>query len=326
MRRKLRSHRTYASGLSLSRRLGCLAIAAFGVVGVGEALAGVTDFSAQGYRYTSDFGGVGDNQQEGFAADCPSGEPLVGGGAHASGPFADATQVNTSRPFDDDDADGREDDLWSAYIDNVNSGDGGRTGTSFAICDKRRKTGDYRYVESAVLPALDTGLTGDRVRCPKGEPAVGGGVRSSGFLNDEMWVGASYPWDSGDEGTKEDDGWYAAVHNQTTGSPGQTIIIYAICDKRRQTGAYRYRRSSEVPSTEGTQVVGVVTCRAGEPTVGGGVLSSGGFAERMFVNSSYPWDSEDDGGASEDGWEARVDDRAGGGVTNYIVAFAICKR
>ena len=307
--------------------IGGVLLAAGLVVPTGASAAALrgpaTDVSAKGYRYVSDSFPVADNDQEANAVSCPGDEPVVGGGVSTEAPYDYAVVVNTSRPFDDD-LDGRLDDGWIAYVDNINSGDPmGSTFRTYAICDKRAEENDYRYKTSAPTAAPEGQQSGVAAYCPKEEPVVSGGSSSSGSINDEMHVNTTQPLDTEDSGARPEDGWIAYVDNVNVGNPKQVISAFAICDKRRRTNAYAYKTHAETaPDEEQTQ--SPAQCGGTTRLVAGGMRSSGVFTQRMRATSSYPTDAG--GTIAPETWIAKIDNFAGGGNFQSLTSFAICRK
>jgi hypothetical protein len=179
----------------------------------------------------------------------------------------------------------------------------------------------YRYKDKgAQSPEGAQGFA--TVHCPQGEPLVGGGVASSGGFSDHMLVNGSEPIDTDSDGDV-DNGWRAYVDNLAGGEPAQNIIAHAICDRRAKPDSYRYKEK-QVDSPEGSLAGARAKCPRGEPLVGGGVHTSGMFADGMRISSSAPDDVNLDGDA--DSWTARVQNAPGGRSGQRIVAFAICDR
>jgi hypothetical protein len=287
------------------------------------ALAGgtVSQISDGGYRYVSVTDTIADNLQKGNEAICPGDEPVVGGGASVFGDaYSSRGEINTSNPYDDD-GDNKRDDGWEAFIDNINSGDSGITFTVYAVCDKRAAETDYRYRLAPPVSSPEGSQTPSTVLCPGGEAVTAGGVRSSGFLNDEMHVNTLRPEDGADSDRRLDDGFIAWVDNEMVGSPGQQFTAFAICDKRRPDSAYAYRRAND-DSPESNSVVLGRTCKAGERIVGGGMRSSGAYADRMFATSAYPFPLL----GSQHSYVAAVNNLNGGVAGQTVSAYAICRR
>jgi hypothetical protein len=109
---------------------------------------------------------VGAHRGGAAKADCPAGTRAVGGGERLAGPSADA-RLNSSAPFDDDDANSLPDDGWRARM--FNGGGQVRTLSAFALC--RAEHIDYLGPSDFNLTTSDpVGLgTGE---CPQTEHAV----------------------------------------------------------------------------------------------------------------------------------------------------------
>lgn len=299
--------------------VGALAATAFAA----PADAKRADVSAKGYRYVSVSDAVADNAQEGTQALCPGDEPVVSGGVFADAGYEQRVEVNTSRPYDDD-ADERTDDGWIAYVQNLNSGDPPTSPyTVYAICDKRAEERDYRYKASASVPSPEGSQVGVAMDCPNDEPALGGGVSSSGFLNDEMALNTARPFDDGDKGKRMDDGWSIYVDNNNVGNFNQFIVGFVVCDKAHGPGQYAY---NDQPTTidDGTQNTIAAQCGGGTSLVGGGLRSSGDYSQRMFAVANYP--SDNGGTVQPETWQAGVNNVSGGGNFQSITSYAVCRK
>lgn len=282
------------------------------------------EVSAKGYRYVSVLDSVDENSQVGTEAICPDDEPVVSGGVFADAGYGPRVEINTSRPYDDD-ADERLDDGWIAYVQNLNGGDPPTVPpyTVYAICDKRADEKDYRYKASASVSSPEGTQVGVAMNCPNDEPGVGGGVSSSGFLNDEMALNTARPFDDGDKGQRMDDGWSIYVDNNNVGTAGQFIVGYGICDKARGPGDYTY---NDQPTTvdDGTQQTIASQCGGGTSLVGGGIRSSGDYTQRMYAVANHPFDAG--GTLQPETWQAGLNNVTGGGNFQSITSYAVCRK
>ena len=300
-----------------------LAMAGFVPGASGAERRGPTDVSAGGYRYVSDNVGVSDNTQEGQEVVCPGDEPVVGGGALTNSTFAQRVEINTSRPYDAD-ADDRLDDGWIAYVDNINSSDViGVSLAVFAICDKRAEESDYRYVTRPQVDSPEGSQTGAKANCPGKEPVTGGGVSSSGFLNDEMRINTTQPFDDGDAKEVPEDGWITYVDNEMVGAFDQFIVPFAICDKRRAPSSYKYKQFAQL-APDDTQTETGVECPASARLVSGGLRSSGAYDQRMIAVKTHPHDTSGD--SKPDSWIAAINNLSGGGNFQTVTALAVCRK
>lgn len=153
-------------------------------------------------------------------ASCPEGDAAVGGGASITGDVA-AFSLNDSYPVDDlSDTDTVPDDGWRVHLDYA--GQGGDNVTYSVMC-----LGDtppaYR---SKVVTVPASGSVKTQALCPKGRPAVGGGVFVTGTA-DKSHLVASRPWDSGDAGKVPEDGWRGGVVNDS--GEALSMTVHAIC-------------------------------------------------------------------------------------------------
>lgn len=78
-------------------------------------------------------------------------------------------------------------------------------------------------------PALAQTVAG--VRCPKKTQVTGGGVLSGSRTRGQQVVNSSLPIDLGDSNKTDDDGWAAAVENNT--AQALQFGVYAICSPNR---------------------------------------------------------------------------------------------
>ncbi len=308
-------------GRTNARRLPMLAVAAV-VLTLGAPPASA-DVSAKGLRYVSVADSVDDNSQEGTQAICPNDEPVISGGVFADAGYEPRVEINTTRPYDDD-GDERLDDGWIAYVQNLNGGSPPNASyTVFAICDKRAKESDYRYKSSATIPAPEGSQVGVAVNCPNDEPGVGGGVSSSGFLNDEMALNTARPFDDGDKGSRMDDGWSVYVDNNNVGTAGQFMVGFGICDRDRSPSSYAYNDQSTTID-DMTQKSIPAQCGGDTSLVGGGLRSSGDYSQRMYAVATYFSDS---GGTTQpETWQVGVNNVTGGGSFQSITSYAVCRK
>jgi hypothetical protein len=292
-------------------------------VGLLAAAPAAADVSAKGLRYVSVTDSVEDNSQEGTQAICPNNEPVISGGVFADAGYEPRVEINTTRPYDDD-GDERLDDGWIAYVQNLNGGNPPSASyTVFAICDKKAKESDYRYKASATVPAPEGSQVGVPMNCPNDEPGVGGGVSSSGFLNDEMALNTARPFDDGDSGKRMDDGWSVYVDNNNVGSAGQFVVGFVICDRAHSPKSYAYSDQS-TSIDDMTQEVIPAQCGGDTSLVGGGLRSSGDYTQRMYAVANY---FSDNGGTTQpETWQAGVNNVTGGGSFQSLTSYAVCRK
>ena len=254
---------------------------------------------------------------------CPGNEPVISGGVFADAGYEPRVEINTTRPYDDD-GDERLDDGWIAYVQNLNGGNPPSAPyTVFAVCDKRAKEADYRYKASASVPAPEGSQVGVAVDCPNDEPGVGGGLSSSGFLNDEMALNTARPFDDGDAGKRMDDGWSVYVDNNNVGFSGQFMVGFVICDRNRAPSNYVYNDQSTTID-DATQKIIPAQCGGDTSLVGGGLRSSGDYTQRMFAVANY---FSDNGGTLQpETWQAGVNNATGGGSFQSLTSYAVCRK
>jgi hypothetical protein len=118
---------------------------------------------------------------------CPPRMPRVISGGNSANTIPPT--INTSKPFDDPDNNGKPDDGWKIRVDVPESGY--KTIREYAICAKAHT----KYVHKGFgLP--DDNEYGDMAFCPSGTFAWGGGEAAVGGLGD-MAVNSLYPFGSG---------------------------------------------------------------------------------------------------------------------------------
>ena len=293
-----------------------------------SAGAGAETSSAGGYSYSEKTIGAPDGRTSGARLACPGSRPVVGGGVDSNGGFENAMSIHSTRPFDGADSGRAEDDGWLGSVDRSDFRSESKAVTIYAICDSRRRSSAYSYTKRTATAAEGKQTTAS-VACPRGQPAISGGVASIGGHDERIWVHSSRPYDGPDADRNEDDGWRATVDNVgSTAEFGNRFTTYVICDRRRTRSAYRYTKKSVIAPEE-RQLRTDLPCATGSPAVGGGVHSSGGYDEKMFVNTSRPFDGTDADTAEDDGWRVAVDN--GEGVVpesrgNRLTVYAICDR
>lgn len=156
----------------------------------------------------------------------------------------------------------------------------------------------YWKDSTAVSPPGNGNLS---VSCPPGTKVSGGGWGQSG-LSGEM--NDSFPLSN--------DGWAANV----LFDPSGTLDVYAICN-----GGARSFVDAERQLEAGKTQKLKVKCPGGKHLMGGGAVIFGAIADAR-LNSSYPYDSKDQGSKPDDGWRARGVNLSGDDFTFQV--FAIC--
>jgi hypothetical protein len=293
------------TGPILSRRQ----IAASLVAGVAVALgaAGVASGGGGQFFYT-DANTTVPNDTQGTTSQGCQDSPVVGGGVYMSGSDL-GTEVNSSYPYDDNDANMRPDDGWKGY--GINDGSGvTQSMRVHLICPS---AGSYVYRDRLFEFAPNSHRTG-RQSCPGDTALAGGGVYTAGGgLDDELI--ATFPFDDGDPGRKPDDGWSGT---SITDDGVGFLRVVAICSASRK---FRYvqRSTSGAPQDQFTVRV---PCRDNEYVVGGGarVSKPGPKAE---IASLHPFDDNDAGSTPEDGYQGWANNESTT-AERKLTAFAVC--
>lgn len=278
--------------------------------------------AAQGegrYRVKMKTTTIAEDQQSGERVLCPGNEPVVSGGGFTNASLNARVELNTSNPLAAD-VDGKVNDGWEVFYDNVDSNGSEAKFTVYAICDKKAKESDYRYVISEPVPSPEEQQVGGLAECPNGEPAVGGGVRSSGFLPDEMHASTLAPAQTNSMDGPFDS-WLALVFNASGGTADQSFNVYAICDKKTKASKYAYRANFG-DTSDFSRASTTAKCQRKESLVGGGAGSGSSTEDRALLTTSAPVTRK--GKATR--WRATVNDIAGGASSVRFGAIAICRK
>ena len=173
-------------------------------------------------------------------------------------------------------------------------------------------TGPLTYISDESAPVVPPGQTGPvTAQCPAGTNVVGGGARIPGFGADAH---LNAFWPNTTEGPRGGFGVY--MWNQS--GPNKTAISHATC----LDGPKAKLRSREGETESAPDAVALkARCKGSEHVSGGGAYVNG-LVDEAFVNSSHPIDGGDPGGAPDDGWRVRVQNRAGFG--KGVTAWALC--
>jgi hypothetical protein len=172
--------------------------------------------------------------------------------------------------------------------------------------------GGLTYVSDETAPVPPPGQAGLHIaQCPPGTKLLGGGARIPGFGADAH-LNVMSPTTV--EGTRGGFGLY--FWNQS--GAAKTAIAHATCG---QGPASSLRVESDETGSAPDALTLKAPCKDGESVSGGGVYL-GGAVNEAFVNSSYPFDGGDPGNKPDDGWKARVQNRAGLG--KLVTTYAVC--
>ena len=175
----------------------------------------------QGLAYRSDAVTMQPGEAGRLTLACPGDSAVLGGGAGGAGID---TWVNTSRPYDDGDANSKPDDGWKVRGYN----DSGLTVDfdGHAVCTDRG-VGDLHYRTNDLNNVGAPSGAGALAPCGEAEAVTGGGISISGRAS-QAWIAFTHPSDDkGDPGTMPEDGWDLTAFNNTGADKDMTV--YAIC-------------------------------------------------------------------------------------------------
>ncbi len=160
--------------------------------------------------------------------------------------------------------------------------------------------------------------------CPNDEPAVGGGLSSSGFLNDEMALNTARPFDDGDKGKRMDDGWSIYVDNNNVGMPDQFMVGFVVCDKARPPGDYDYSDQSTTVD-DGTQNIDPRPSAAAAPASSvAGCAPAATTRSGCSPSRTIPFDAG--GTLQPETWQAGINNATGGGNFQSVTSYAVCRQ
>lgn len=235
-----------------------------------------------------------------FAAPCPRGTHVYGGGERIK--HADATAnspyVAHAFPYDSRDRDSRPDDGWRATTWVL----GENTVHVYAICARPLP----RYSQSAWT--VDPGVRKlIYVNCPAGYAVVGGGSPGAGATIET----SSWPFDGGTAGND-----YWELYSDNYSSRSQTVTAIAICAK---LDAVYPGTSGPVPPV--TYAADSTFCPGDHPHVlGGGAVSADAHwgAARAVISAPFGF-----GGPAADGWSITLYNGLAPDTYTYAL-YAVC--
>jgi hypothetical protein len=163
-----------------------------------------------------------------------------------------------------------------------------------------------------ILPPAASDL--EIAQCPDGTQLVGGATEISGQGTDAHLNGLFPTTTDGDAGGFGGFFWAAS-------GDAKVMFADATCATSGPKAAFRPRTGETESAPDAVSVK--AKCKRGESVSGGGAFVSPPISE-AFVNSSYPIDGRDKGRKPDDGWAARVQNRAGLGKS--VTTYAICSR
>jgi hypothetical protein len=236
-------------------------------------------------------------------AHCGGSWHVFGGGAQPSGPTI-TEQLESTAPFDGDDANGWLDDGWLGGASNLGSVP--QTLKTYAICS--HDAPDYPTITS------DTGGVGGINGAGQGcEPQiVGGGIRPS------TTPGNTHLLETKPLAELTD--WEGSLY-QDAGPADAELEVYAIC-----TGGMDLIERAKTRDAESgpTSAEVSVRCPSGTHVTGGGSdIHADKFqdAAASWLTDTRPFDGNDPGAVPDDGWTARAQLAAGG---DGVSAYAVC--
>jgi len=129
--------------------------------------------------------------------------------------------IGSGRPTDGGDADTRPDDAWQGTAYDTIGGAGGFA--VYAVCVRGLP---LSHVTGAAADVAAGGSRSRTATCPAGTHVVGGGVRTTGPVEDARLV-SSGPFDGPDADAIPDDGWKVTVHDVSANA--HRVTAYAVC-------------------------------------------------------------------------------------------------
>jgi hypothetical protein len=168
--------------------------------------------------------------------------------------------------------------------------------------------GGVKYVSKRIQVDGKSRATGV-ADCPRSTHVLGGGELNGGGYG-SIKLSQSFPEDSGDGGTKPDDGWEVRVRN---GKSHQVPVkVQAICgDTRVQYAKHRFDVPAMTETDERDQ-----SCPANTFAYSGGV--GAGPNSRIYLNSTFPVNPSSTGATA---WGAYVDNPSG---QTKATVYAVC--
>lgn len=166
-----------------------------------------------------------DQTVAGKAVMCPAKTSVVGGGITTTGSDKDLEVVSTF-PLDGPDKKAQPDDGWFGRTSNDSGGD--QESTVFAVCAKLSNL-KYLRTSRTLGPESTSVQNFATVNCPSKSKVTGGGVdlTSGGLPSLDLEVAGTLTSDGPDKGSRADDAWSGAAHNDAT-TAGQ-MTVFAIC-------------------------------------------------------------------------------------------------
>jgi hypothetical protein len=222
-----------------------------------------------------------------ITADCPDGESIMGGGADVVSAQNGGT-LSSLAPVDGPDDDTKLDDAFTmhAYNSTLQAGNA----TVWAMC----APGKTRVV-AVTKPLKRNKTVGLHAACPKGTLVSGGGALASG-LSEEVFLNATQPWDSGDDGKLLDNGWQVKASNVEGAK--KNLTGYALCRPDLTLNPFVSLGVFE----PGSDSSFVQNCANENLSVSGAGAKIGGKGSLTRLSAAYPFDDvSDDGEIPDDG-------------------------
>jgi hypothetical protein len=260
--------------------------------------------SSNGLAYRSATWENADSNNIYAAAYCPGKRVVTGGGGDV-GPTANDAWIIDSGPdfFDAIYVPQSPRKAWTTGVKNTAPPVTDVTG--YAVCAKAR---GLQFIKKTKGVTVQGDTFGVMVRCPSGTSVTGGGFDSEGNI-DETLVTA--PFDSGDRGTKPDDGWRVRI---IAAQDDRQVTARAICSRRLDLA---YRQNSHDLGLGDSLAA---NCPSDAAVTGGGAAVKGNVGRlRQSIPEDRGTDPDD---VPDDRWRSAAN---GGLSTSTWRVFAICK-
>jgi hypothetical protein len=192
-------------------------------------------------------------------------------------------------------------------------------GLTAAVADDNLGTrGGITYMRDGASPTAPA-VSVIEVECPPGADFSGGLANpgTSVYASDlnDTWMA-----DGSDFGAALDDAWFTTVRFPAPADPPlfPNPRVYVICEEVEHLPS-----SFSVPIAPGEARTQSVNCSVGKKPTGGGVTITGDETDGAFINSSAPYDGNDDNRKPDDGWIGRAYNPTGAEKTMTVTA--VCR-
>jgi hypothetical protein len=270
----------------------------------GATASAVTLGQAGGLKYVRTGTSVSLGGFEDRNARCGGAWHVFGGGVSISGPTISG-QLESTAPFDGDDANGHPDDGWLGEVSNLGSVP--LTLKTYAVCS--HASPDYGQATSQTFAVGS--ISSASTSCGAPQRAVGGGIRSLTVPGNTHLVHTLPSADLAE--------WEGGVYADA-GPPDAAFRTYEIC--AGGVDASFESQDEEIESAPASAAVSA-DCPGGTHVTGGGASIEATIANsrNSWINTSRPFDGNDPGHVPDDGWTARVQLGAG---ADGVSAYAVC--